>query len=147
MIMQPIVVNLLDLLASLDRDKVENLLHSFKCPLNDEIEDFLWEKSIEFSLQKLSITHLVFNERREIIAYFALSSKSVSISCDFLSNSLQRKIKKYGIYNPTTNNVQASAYLIAQFGKNAEISSADSISGDALTFFFKFDRFAFLNTL
>ena len=78
------------------------------------------------------ITEFASDEKREIIAYFALSSKSVSISCDFLSNSLQRKVKRYGIYNPTTNNVQASAYLIAQFGKNAEISSADSISGDAL---------------
>ena len=130
--MQPIVVNLLDLLTSMDKEKVETLLHSFTCPLNAEIEEFLWEKSIDFSLQKLSITHLVFNEKTDLIAFFALSSKSVSISCDFLSITLQRKVKRYGIYNPTTNKVQASAYLIAQFGKNSSISPSDQISGDAL---------------
>ena len=130
--MQPVVVNLLDLLASVDKESVERVLRSFTCPLNAEIEQFLWDKSIDFSLQKLSITHLVFNEKRELIAYFALSSKPVSIGCDYLSNSLQRKVKRYGFYNSTTNKVQASAYLIAQFGKNASISPTDGISGDAL---------------
>ena len=130
--MQPIVVNLLDLLASFDKDRVESILHTFKCPLNTEVEEFLWQKAIDFSLKKLSITHLVFNEKRNLIAYFALSAKSVSINCDSLSVSLRRKLKRYGIYNPITNSLQASAYLIAQFGKNTGIFPSDGISGNAL---------------
>ncbi len=46
--------------------------------------------------------------------------------------TLQRKLKRYGIFNPSTNSVQASAYLIAQFGKNAAVTPSNGISGDVL---------------
>ena len=130
--MQPIVVNILDLLEIMGRETVEKLLRSFSCPLNAEIETFLLKKSIDFSLQKISITHLVFNERKELVAYFALSSKPVGINCDSLSKSLQRKLKRYGIYNSCTNSVHSSAYLIAQFGKNADVITENGIKGDML---------------
>ena len=41
-------------------------------------------------------------------------------------------MKRYGILNQDTNSIQATAYLIAQFGKNAAVSPANSINGDAL---------------
>ncbi|MBR6057932.1 MAG: GNAT family acetyltransferase [Lentisphaeria bacterium] len=125
-------VNILDLLARQGRKQTEELLQTFSCPLNTEIETFLWNKSIDFSLQKISITHLVFNEKKEIVAYFTLSPKAVSISCEHLSASLQKKLRRYGLYNTTTNSIQASAYLIAQFGKNAAIPIESGISGDRL---------------
>lgn len=130
--MRPIVVNILDLLSLVGRDEVGKLLHSFSCPLNAEIESFLWEKAVDFSLQKISGTHLVFNEMKELVAYFALSSKTVGINCACLSMSLQRKLRRYGILNNDTNSIQAPAYLIAQFGKNAAISPANGINGEAL---------------
>ena len=130
--MQLVVVNLLDMLARFDREEVENFLHSFSCPLNTEVESFLLNKAIDFSLKKISVTHLVFNEKQELVAYFALSPKAVSISCDLISMSLQRKLKRYGVYDASTNSVQTSAYLIAQFGKNADIPHANGITGDKL---------------
>ena len=130
--MQLVVVNLLDMIARFGREEVEAFLHTFSCPLNVEVESFLWNKAIDFSLQKISVTHLVFNEKKELVAYFALSPKSVCISCDLLSMSLQRKLKRHGVYDISTNSVQTSAYLIAQFGKNAVISSENGITGDKL---------------
>lgn len=51
--MQLVVVNLLDMLASFGREEVEKFLPSFSCPLNTEIEDFIKNKAIDFSLQKI----------------------------------------------------------------------------------------------
>ena len=62
--MQLVVVNLLDMIARLGREEVEAFLHTFSCPLNVEVESFLWNKAIDFSLQKISVTHLVFNEKK-----------------------------------------------------------------------------------
>ena len=74
--MQLVVVNLLDMIARFGREEVEAFLHTFSCPLNVEVESFLWNKAIDFSLQKISVTHLVFNEKKELVAYFALSPKA-----------------------------------------------------------------------
>ena len=127
-----VIVNILDLLARQGRKQTEELLQTFSCPLNTEIQTFLWNKSIDFSLQKISITHLVFNEKKEIVAYFTLSPKVVSISCEHLSSSLQKKLRRYGLYDTTSNSIEASAYLIAQFGKNSAIPLENSISGNGL---------------
>ena len=62
--MQLVVVNLLDMIARFGREEVEVFLHTFSCPLNVEVESFLWNKAIDFSLQKISVTHLVFNEKK-----------------------------------------------------------------------------------
>ena len=75
---------------------------------------------------------MVFNEKKEIVAYFTLSPKVVSISCEHLSSSLQKKLRRYGLYDTTSNSIEASAYLIAQFGKNSIIPLENSISGNGL---------------
>ena len=126
------IVNILDLIAQIGKERVESILKSFSCPLNSEIESFLWNRAVDFSIQKISITHLVFNELKELVAFFALSPKSVNINCELLSSSLQRKLRRYGFYDTTTNSIQTSAYLIAQFGKNASVSSENGMTGDAL---------------
>ena len=53
------VINLLDLLKEGEQENIQYYLRTFSCPLNAEIEDFIWNKSIDFSKQKISITHLV----------------------------------------------------------------------------------------
>ena len=45
---------------------------------------------------------------------------------------MQKKLRRYGIYDAKTNSVQACAYLIAQFGKNMLISAREGVSGDEL---------------
>ena len=65
------IVNLLDLLQKASLDDVHDFLCTFSCPLNAEIEDFIKNKSIDFSRQKISITHLVLNEQYELAAFFS----------------------------------------------------------------------------
>ena len=50
------IVNLLDLLHTASVEDVHDFLCTFSCPLNAEIEDFIKNKSIAFSRQKISVT-------------------------------------------------------------------------------------------
>ena len=126
------VINLLDLLKEGEQENIQDYLRTFSCPLNTEIEDFIWNKSIDFSKQKISITHLVLNSKQELCAFFSLTQKSIIIDCNNLSATMQKKLRRYGIYDAKTNSVQACAYLIAQFGKNMLVSAREGVSGDDL---------------
>lgn len=126
------VINLLDLLKEGEQENIQDYLRTFSCPLNTEIEDFIWNKSIDFSKQKISITHLVHNSKQELCAFFSLTQKSIIIDCNNLSATMQKKLRRYGIYDAKTNSVQACAYLIAQFGKNMLVSAREGVSGDDL---------------
>ena len=113
------IVNLLDLLQKVSLDDVHDFLCTFSCPLNTEIEDFIKNKAIDFSLRKISITHLVLNEHNELVAFFSLTQRSIDIGCDKLSATMRKKLMRYGIYNTENNSIQTCAYLIAQLGKNS----------------------------
>ncbi len=126
------IVNLLDLLQKASLDDVHDFLCTFSCPLNVEIEDFIKNKSIDFSRQKISITHLVLNEQDELAAFFSLTQRSIDVGCDKLSATMRKKLMRHGIYNADTNSIQACAYLIAQLGKNSNSAVHDCPSGDAL---------------
>lgn len=54
-----IAVNIQDLLKAIGEEKLQRLLSDFSSPLNEEVEEFVRDKSIEFARKKLSITYLV----------------------------------------------------------------------------------------
>ena len=67
-----IQINLSDLLDQLGEDEVKEILSTFSCPINADVEKFLKEKAIEFSKREFSKTHLVFwetenKEEKELI--------------------------------------------------------------------------------
>ena len=49
-----IAVNIQDILKAVGEEKVQSLLSDFSSPLNEEVEDFVHNKSIEFAKKKLS---------------------------------------------------------------------------------------------
>ncbi len=126
------VFNIHDLMEQMGLDEVEGMLQSFCCPLNKEIEDFLHDKALPFTRQKMSVTYLVFNDDRELLGFFALAGKILTIACDKFSRTVQKKILRYGICNSDSANVQSFAYLIAQFGKNFNLPLEKRISGNDL---------------
>ena len=75
------------------------------------------------------MTYLVFNEDNDLVGYYALTHKSVSIPKLSLSKTSQRKIERFSSLDVDANAYQASAFLIAQLGKNAGIKNAKSIKG------------------
>lgn len=117
------VINILDLIDSIGENDVIDALKSFRCSKNKDIEDYLSKNAIDFSKRKISITHLVLDEQANIVGYFALTHKPMRIPSVLLSNSSRKKIERYTKLDETTNSYDASAFLIAQFGKNTCIES------------------------
>ena len=71
-------------------------------------------------IKNLSMTHLVLSSvNQELLGYFSLTIKPISIPAKFveMSNSTKRKWAKFASYDRDRNVYVASSYLIAQLGK------------------------------
>lgn len=124
-------MNILDALESIGEEAVCSALSDFSCPLNEEIEHFLKFDAIQFAKEKKAITYLVLDEDSgELIAYFALTHKAIEINGANISNRVKRKLRAISSYERESDTYLASAFLIAQFGKN--YSSSDTIDGTEL---------------
>lgn len=53
------VVNLKLMVEELGEERTKELLSSFSCPLNEDVENFFTQKAVEFSKRSLSQTHIV----------------------------------------------------------------------------------------
>lgn len=83
-------INLRNMIETLGEEETKNILSSYLCPQNADIEYFLKEKAIEFAKQGIAATHLVFTKIKEepvLVGYFALTNKSIDISKRLLSNA------------------------------------------------------------
>ncbi len=125
-------VNILDILDDFGEVFLGELLRSFSCPLNLEIEDFLQTKAIDFALKKISMTYLVFNENNQLLGYYTLTHKSILIPSVNLSKTSQKKIERFSSLESDVQSYQASAFLIAQLGKNMSIADGMAIKGNEL---------------
>ena len=123
-------VNILHLIEDYGEEFVQKTLEEFSCPKNPEIENFLHQKAITFAKRRISSTYLVFDEKMQLIGYFTLTHKAISVPVNSVSKTLAKKIKNYSRYEESTNSFEVSAFLIAQFGKNYATNS--SISGNEL---------------
>lgn len=65
-----------------------------------------------------------------LVGYFALSNKSITISRKALSNTLRKKVTKFGYFERDLNKYIINAPLIGQLGKNYKYK--DLITGDEL---------------
>lgn len=113
----------------------KEFLSTFSCPINPDVENFLRHKSIEFAKQGISQTHLVLSSFQGIpvlIGYFTLANKYIHIRDKAISNTLKRRISKFGTWNPDLKCTILSAPLIAQLGKNFSNGYNNLITGDEL---------------
>ena len=137
------LISLKDMIEELGEDKTREILSSFSCPLNPDVEIFLKNTAILFDKQHLSATHLVFasyKQENQIAGYFTLAQKAFTISnsrkphTSKISNSLMKKITKYGTYDNHSEFHTIPALLIAQLGRNFGCGDSKNklISGDEL---------------
>lgn len=131
-----IAVNIQDILKAVGEEKVQSLLSDFSSPLNEEVEDFVHNKSIEFAKKKLSITYLVIRKTDDgktvLVGIFTLAHKAVEVTNTTISNTARRKLSRYAKLDEETDKYNVSAFLIAQFGKNSAVSEKWKISGNEL---------------
>lgn len=126
------VVNVLDLIDTVGESEVQIALSDFSCLQNKEIEDFIHKNAIEFAKRKMSITHLVFDENGQIVAYFTLTHKPSNVSDGLLSKTSQKKLSMHAKLDNNIHAFSVSAFLIAQFGKNDNVIGSEKISGNQL---------------
>lgn len=130
-------MNLSDIIEQLGEDATKSILSSFSCPLNKDIENFIKYKSIEFSKRTTAKTHLVFWQTEdqkfiELVGYYTITSKVITIDRNVLSNTEAKKLKNQGIYDTVKQEYTVSAPLIAQLGKNFTDGNDTLISGTDL---------------
>ena len=126
-------INILDELKNNGEAKITEDLSSFSCKINPAIENFIKNRAIDFARRKLSITYIVIDsDDGQIIGYFALTHKAVLISNSQLSNTSRKKLERFARLDKATGDYMASAFLIAQFGKNYGVDDGKRITGKQL---------------
>jgi hypothetical protein len=91
---------------------------SFACPLNPDVESFLLNKGkgIRFEKSSISRTYLILDDNGDLLAYFSISFKEITINTESLSGTA---IKKLNGMSKTADTLKV--YLIGQIGKNSLI--------------------------
>ena len=124
-------VNILDMIDSIGEDELKHFLSDFSCLINPDIERFLLHDAIEFAKKKMSITYVVLDKNGKLAGYFTLTHKPITIEARDLSNTTQKRLKRLARHDENTNAYYSSAFLIAQFGKNARYENS-AFTGDIL---------------
>ena len=129
------VINLKLLTEEIGEERTKELLSHFSSPLNEDVENFLKQKAIEFARQGISQTHLVMASYRDkpvLVGYFCLANKYITIQGNKLSSTLKRRVRKFAMWDPVAKAYCLSAPLIAQLGKNYAGGLNTLITGDEL---------------
>ena len=124
------VRNLVDVLKTEGEAFVENVIKSFSCKYNHDVDRYLKEDAILFTAMSSSVTHFVFDAESGLcVAYFALAHKPISFQEEVLSNNQRKRIERFCKQDPKTKLFNVSAYLIAQLGKNYNAADGMLITG------------------
>lgn len=129
------LVNLKLMVQEIGEGQTKELLPNFSCPMNPDVEEFLRCKALDFSKQGLSQTHMVvasYREKPEIVGYFCLANKYITVSREALSSTLRKRLGKFAVYDKRAGLYCLSAPLIAQLGKNYTNGLDQLITGDEL---------------
>lgn len=109
------------------------VLSGFSCPKNPDVERFLKESAVEFTKKSQSVTYLVFSvERKELLGYFTLALKPLTVRGETISNTTKRKLLRISELDEKSDTYTMSAYLIAQLGKNYTDGRNSKITGEEL---------------
>ena len=124
-----------------DKELLNQILSSFSCELDKDIENFLQNKAVQFEELSKARTYLICSQKQvesenfcldqlNIYGYFSLALKVLSIPDDF-SNRKRMEIDGLSakIYGKPINDFPC--YLIGQLAKNSNID-INAISGDEL---------------
>lgn len=114
-------------------ERLTQILSSFSCPKNPDVERFLKENSIEFTKKSQSVTYLVFStEDVKLLGYFTIALKPLTIRGETVSNTTKKKLLRVSELDEKSDTYTMSAYLIAQLGKNYTDGRNSKIPGKDL---------------
>lgn len=117
----------------LSEDTLFQVLSEFSCEINPDVERFVKKQSVEFAQKQQSVTYLVFStEDAELVGYFAITIKLITVNAKPFSNTVKRKHSRVSTLNEQDQTYNFAAYLIAQLGKNYNSGAYEHISGKEL---------------
>ena len=112
---------------------LDKVLSGFSCPKNPDVEHFLKTSAVMFAKKNQSVTYFVFSvESKELLGYFTLALKPLTIRGETVSNTTKRKLLRISELDEKSDTYTMSAYLIAQLGKNYTGGREKQISGREL---------------
>lgn len=130
------IVNLKELVEQVGENRAKEILSTFSCPHNKDVEYFLRSKAIEFSKQGIAQTQLViasFRDEPVLVGYFTLALKEIVVSRKAaLASRWRQRIRRFGTYSDLDNSYHVPAPLIGQLGKNFTNKYNELITGDEL---------------
>lgn len=111
--------SLSSLIQELGTEKAQNILNTFKCNKNEDLQDFLHNsnKAIKLENQNITRTYLYFETKDTIVttvAYFTISLKV--LSTEGLSKTLVKKLDGVDKHRDSI-----PCYLIVQLGKHSDL--------------------------
>ena len=127
------VVCLADFLeTSEDEEFFKNMSLTFSS-INKDVERFLKEKAVQSTKLGTSSTYILIykGQSPQILGYFTLASKILSLKQANLSKSSEKVIKRFGYYDDNSAAYHLPSILIAQLGRNFNENS-HTISGTDL---------------
>lgn len=129
--------NLSSVVEQIGEERTKEILSSFVCPLNKDVEEFCRVKAVEFSRRGFAQTYLIYwqsdnGEEKEFIGYYTIAMRHFTLSKKKLSNKMFARVKQHGTYDSATGEYIISAPLIAQLGKNFERGNDTLISGSEI---------------
>ena len=117
----------------LGEDTLLQVLSEFSCEINPDVEKFIKKQSVEFAKKQQSVTYLVFStEDAELVGYFAITIKPITVNAKPFSNTVKRKLSRVSTLNEQDQTYNLAAYLIAQLGKNYSARAKGRITGKEL---------------
>lgn len=130
------ILSLSDIIAEKGEDFCREILSSFSCPLNRDVERFLTKRSaIDFAKQGVSQTFLVYASYRKenvLCGYFTIANKYIVVNKHSVSSTLRRRLKRFAMLSAAKDDLVIMAPLIAQLGKNYTNDYNKLITGDEL---------------
>lgn len=130
-----VIINLRDMVQAIGEDKTSKILSDFQCPMAPDVECFLRQKALQFHKSAISSTFLVFTSYKNenvLVGYYALANKVLTIQAGSISQTIMRRIEKFGEYDALKRVTTIPSPLIGQLGKNFYNSYDQLISGDEL---------------
>lgn len=127
------VVCLADFLETDDDEAFfKNMVLSFSS-INKDVEKFLKEKAIQSTKLGTSSTYVLVykGQTPQILGYFTLATKILSLKQANLSKSSEKVIKRFGYYDENSAAYHLPSILIAQLGRNF-YDGSHTISGSEL---------------
>ena len=106
------VTSLWELINTLSHESLLNVISSFSCKMNTDVETFLKEKAIVQEKKQISRTYLIFTNDpiTNLAAYFTIAVSCMNVGGLECSNELRKKMN--------INDGLAQSYLIGQLGKH-----------------------------